>query len=354
MQVSNSRWFLPLLAVTSILFFWLGWPVLPFAPLLFLAFVPILMMEQHITAKNYRKPGLATFGWWYLTMLGWNLTTTWWVVNSTLIGGVFANLANAALMCIPLMLFRYTKHRTGPGLGYLSFVLYWLTFENIHLTWDLSWPWLTLGNGFAMFPEWVQWYEWTGVFGGSIWILLGNLLAYFMFWHGKPHFSAVTVVVMLFWIGLPILGSYIRYWSYLEEGPAYEAVVLQPNIDPFTEKFAGTENFIPFEEQVQLFIEQSQTQLGQETDFLLWPETAIDKAYDERYLNQQPIIQDITGFVNSYPNLALLTGITSYNVYESGIPPASARYQEGFGHYDVYNTAYYIHGDTDTDRKSVV
>jgi apolipoprotein N-acyltransferase len=347
-RVSNSRWFLPLLAATSILFFWLGWPVLPFAPLLFLAFVPILIMEQHITADRYRKPGRKLFGWWYLTLLGWNLTTTWWVVNSTLIGGIFANLANALLMCIPLLLFRYTKRRTGPGLGYMSFVLYWITFENIHLTWDLSWPWLTLGNGFAMFPEWVQWYEWTGVFGGSLWILLGNLLAYFLFWHVKPHFSAVTAVVMLLWVGLPILGGYIRYWSYVENGPEYEAVVLQPNIDPFTEKFAGTENFIPYEEQVRQFVQQSQTKLSPETDFLLWPETAIDQAFDERYLNQQPIIQNITEFVNSYPQLSLLTGITSYSVYDQGPPPATARFREGFGHYDVFNTAYFINGNTDS------
>lgn len=347
-RASNSRWFLPLLSASSILCFWLGWPVLPLVPLLFAAFVPLLIMEQHITAANYRKPGRSLLGWWYITLLGWNLTTTWWVINSTLVGGIFANLANALLMCIPLLLFRYTKRRTGNGLGYLSFVLYWIAFEYIHINWDLSWPWLTLGNGFAMYPEWVQWYEWTGVFGGSFWILTGNLLIFFLFYYGKPHFSMVALAVALLWIGLPAIGGYIRYWSYQEKGAEYEAVILQPNIDPFTEKFANSENFIPFEEQVRRFIQSSQTKLTPETDFLLWPETAIDQAFDERTLNQQPIIQGITSFVHQYPELSLLTGLTSYSIYDNGPPPATSRFREGLGYYDVFNTAYFISGNTDS------
>ena len=29
---------------------------------------------------------------------------------------------------------------------------------------------LTLGNAFAGHPEWVQWYEYTGTSGGTLWI----------------------------------------------------------------------------------------------------------------------------------------------------------------------------------------
>ena len=29
----------------------------------------------------------------------------------------------------------------------------WLSFEYLHLNWDLSWPWLTLGNVFAHYPQ---------------------------------------------------------------------------------------------------------------------------------------------------------------------------------------------------------
>ena len=58
-----------------------------------------------------------------------------------------------------------------PRLGYLSFIVYWISFEYLHINWELTWPWLTLGNGFAQYPSWVQWFEYTGVFGASLWIL---------------------------------------------------------------------------------------------------------------------------------------------------------------------------------------
>ena len=41
----------------------------------------------------------------------------------------------------------------------------WMALEYLHLRWEFTWPWLTLGNVFAGAHTWVQWYELTGVFG---------------------------------------------------------------------------------------------------------------------------------------------------------------------------------------------
>jgi apolipoprotein N-acyltransferase len=71
------------------------------------------------------------------------------------------------------------QRATGSRLGYLALPIYWIAFEYVHLNWDLSWPWLTLGNGFMYNPEWVQWYEYTGALGGSLWVWAANLLTYF-------------------------------------------------------------------------------------------------------------------------------------------------------------------------------
>ena len=57
----------------------------------------------------------------------------------------------------------------------ISFVV---AFEYLHLNWDLTWPWLTLGNVFASMPGMVQWYSITGTLGGTAWILLCNFLIY--------------------------------------------------------------------------------------------------------------------------------------------------------------------------------
>ncbi len=341
--MENTRYYPLILVAGSGFLFWAGWPVSPLPFFLFIAIAPLLALEASITAENYRRPGLAFFGYIYLTTFIWNITTTWWVYNSTVVGALFMLVANAALMTIPFMLYRKTKQAAGQGWGLFGFVLYWMTFEYLHLNWDLSWPWLTFGNAFAMVPNWVQWYDVTGVFGGTLWILLANIGFYYGCFKGETIFSRKVnkkpFFATLLLILLPILISYIIYYNYEEKGSPTEIVALQPNIDPYTEKFAGTENFIPFEEQVARFINLSEQKLTDSTQFLLWPETAIDAAFEEKNIAQYPIIESIqNNFLPNYPTLSLLTGLTSYVRYEGTHTP-TARYNENIGYYDMFNTA---------------
>ena len=259
------------------LLLWLAWPVGPAAPILFVAWIPLLWIEAQLSNK---RSGLKFFilVWW--ACLIWNVGTTWWLYYSTAVGSVVAIMANALLMTIPWAMFRYTKRLAGASWGYLSLVLYWCTFEYIHLNWEISWPWLTLGNGFAMYPEWIQWYEYTGVFGGTIWILLINLGFYHIL---TKQVDAHRLYTLTTWLGLllPILISYVIYFNYEEQGPAIEMVVVQPNIDPYTEKFIDSEHFIKFDQQVDRFIQLSRQEITDVTSFLLWPETAIDGQFEE-------------------------------------------------------------------------
>ncbi|MFP4095537.1 MAG: apolipoprotein N-acyltransferase [Cyclobacteriaceae bacterium] len=341
-----------LLALVSGLLFWLGWPVKPFPFLLFFAIAPIFAIEEYISKGSFKHPGRLFYGYLYLALFLWNVTTTWWVYNSTLVGAIFMLIANAALMTLPFVLFRLTKKSAGESWGFFGFVLYWITFEYIHLNWDISWPWLTLGNGFASFPTWVQWYEFTGVFGGTLWILLANIAFYFVFLRdraiqrGQFRWRSFTLTVI--WVVIPIIYSYIRYYNYETRGQEVEVVVLQPNIDPFTEKFIGSENFIPFEQQLERFIELSEQQLTPDTRFLIWPETAFDGSYEEEAINSYDIIQRIKRFKAKYPKLALITGMTTYQLYDEPeeVTP-TARYSPNAGYYDVYNTAFYLDEDNE-------
>ncbi|MFX4516561.1 hypothetical protein ABTA91_18905, partial [Acinetobacter baumannii] len=85
----------------------------------------------------------------FTAMLIWNIGATWWVCNSTLIGGISAIIANSLLMCIPWIAYHKSKQFLTPITALVGFISIWLYFEYIHLNWELSWPWLTLGNVFA-------------------------------------------------------------------------------------------------------------------------------------------------------------------------------------------------------------
>jgi len=340
----NKKAFPWLLSVLSGILLWVGWPTSPVPYFLFIGLVPLLILQDYLQ-KNSHKSGRKVFGFGYLAFFIWNVATTWWVWNSSPAGAIAMLVFNTLFMAVVLWLFHLTRKAAGDLFGYLGLVCYWLAFEYIHLNWDLSWPWLNLGNGFAMIPEWIQWYEYTGAFGGALWIWLFNLAIFFaLFYQGtikQPEKRWLSFVVAL--VVVPGVGSYLIGAYHEESKESVEVVVTQPNIDPYTEKFIGSDNFIPYRQQVEKFISISQQKLTAETSFLLWPETAIDNVFNEDRLESYPILDTIAGLENLYPNLSLLSGITSYQQYlnvDKATP--TARYREDLGYYDVFNAALFM------------
>ncbi|MDQ3394759.1 MAG: apolipoprotein N-acyltransferase [Bacteroidota bacterium] len=340
--------YLLMLTLLSGLLFYVGWPVNPLPFLLFFAFVPILAIDQYLEKVKPKKAGKKFFLSVYLAFLIWNLGSTWWVYFSTSVGAVFMLLANSFLMTLPMLLFRITKKKAGNNWGYFSFILYWLAFEYVHISWDLSWPWLTLGNGLSIYTQWIQWYEYTGVFGGSLWILLINLAIYFIIfksnWIAKGIVPKMSIICTILFIFIPIAISYFIYFNYEEQGEDVEVVVLQPNIDPFTEKFVGTENFIPFDKQLERFFKLSEGKITDKTSFLVWPETALDAQVLESSLMDYEIMQKVFDFKEAHPNIALITGLTTTNIFtDKRYAPPYARYHKASDvYYGVYNTALFL------------
>lgn len=333
----------PLLALLGALLLWAGWPIHP-APLtllLFLGFVPYLRLEQVLTQQGARRGRV--FAMTYLFLVLWNAFTTWWVSYSTLGGGIAAVVLNAALMCLPLMAFRRTKERLGSKIGYLSLPIYWVAFEQLHLTWDVTWPWLTLGNGFASAPSWVQWYEYTGFLGGSLWVWGVNIMIFWAifgrrtmpFWIGNGPIMA---------IGLPITLSLTIGNNYHEQGPTTEVLVIQPNVDPYEEKFPGSARFIAFEEQLKRLLDRTEQNITPQTRLVLWPETTLDETYFESTFDREAKVQHIRQVLLArHPGVSLLTGITSIVRYpDKEHATVTARYRDDLGYYDVFNTAAFL------------
>ena len=327
------------------LLLWLGWPTKPLPFLLLLGFVPLLLLEHEISLGDRKRQGKRFFRHAYLLFLVWNLLSTYWVCYSTVPGGIAAIVLNALLMCIPALLFYWTKRVAGNLPGYASFVIYWIGFEYAHLNWDLSWPWLTLGNGFASLPSLVQWYEYTGHLGGSLWILLVNLLVFLGMRH-YPRLHRERLLGAAALAVLPMIFSLARYFTYQEQGEPVEVVVVQPNVDPYNEKFSSAPNFIPYEEQLGRLLQLSNTELSPNTRFLLWPETSLVEGYWEHDIQTYSLIQRAKDFVAEHPGLHLIAGIDTYKHYKSKDEATpTVRYREQVGYYDVFNTALHINDE---------
>ena len=334
-----------ILSISSGLLLIAAWPVSLFTPLIFIAWVPLLFVSQ---TENRIK----FFLYAILTMFIWNAGTTWWIWNSTAAGAIGAIIANSFLMTIPLWGYHIIKSRFGNADGLSSFIAFWLTFEYIHLNWQLSWPWLTLGNVFAMHPNWVQWYELTGTSGGSLWALVINCLIFVLLKSGTKKLENGTPsiasslnkrrkIILVIAALLPLAVSYFMLWrqstsTAFNKGTNTNVIIVQPNIDPYNEKFiAGNTDAI-----IQKMITLSESKIDSNTRLILWPETALPVAvWQDRVLENlyyQPVIE----FVNRHPQLTLLTGIETFKNYGRDKATITARLNENDEtYYDGFNAS---------------
>lgn len=320
------------IAIGCGLLLYAAWPVSPLTFLVFVSWIPLLWLESKVESRK------KFLGLTYITMLVWNVATTWWIWNASPPGAVGAFLANSLLMCLPWLGFKIAKKWLGENFGYASLIAFWMCFEYIHLQdWGLSWPWLTLGNAFATHPEWVQWYEYTGTSGGTFWILLSNILLFCYFNEYRKHRRSRKYFILMFaWLIALALPSILYNIKNRNESSIIEnknIVVIQPNIDPYEKVSELTGSF---EAQLQKLISTTEKEADENTALIVWPETALYTAsrMDEQNLQQNYFLNPLWGMLKKYPNASLFTGIESFRMFDS----ATKQSEEYDGlHYESYN-----------------
>ncbi len=324
------------LATLSGVLLTLGFPNIPLTFLMFIAFIPLLMVEDTIDRDLEGIQKWEVFKYTYHTFIVWNILTTYWVTNTLFMAGVFAIVVNSFLMSIPFVLFHFTKQHLKPSLAYAGLVAYWICFEYLHLNWELSWPWLTLGNSFAEFPSWVQWYEYTGVFGGTLWIWVANVLGFYLLQKYKESkvFIRKESVQFFAWVLIPLLASLAIYFTYEEKGKQIEVAVLQPNFEPHYEKF----DQVSEQEQFDKFMKLSKAIVGKETDYLVFPETSF-RGVNIANIKKDRFLRAFQNMVDNHPKLKMVIGLSAYKIYKSGEEHSPAVRKSKDTYWESYNAA---------------
>lgn len=306
--------------------------------LVFLAWIPLLFVENDIAQHRYRSGKLFIHG--YITFIIFNVGTTYWVAYASPGGAYMAFTLNALFMTLAFQLFHYSKKHLGKNIGYLSLLLIWIGFEHAHFYWELSWPWLTLGNYFSITPQIVQWYNITGVEGGTLWVLVVNLLGFLLLVNILTHKNKNAIysklgIGLLAALILPSIASLVVYYNYEEKTNPYDIVIIQPNVDPYNEKFVS-----PFEEQITKIMDLGVEKSTPETQLILAPETAIGQGVIENELPEEDFYKYILGRLQTF-NANLLIGAISYKNFIKPNSIASRPDGQG-GFYEVYNTSVLI------------
>lgn len=323
------------LSSLSGIFLAVGFPdIIPAPFLLLIGWVPLLILESELPEGTRKRVFLRHA---FHTFLLWNIIATYWVMNTAFVAGLFANFVNSLLMCVPWFLHLLTKKHLN-RLGYVPLIAFWLCFEYIHLQWDLTWPWLNLGNGWAQHPKLIQWYEYFGVFGGSLWIWGANIL-FFHLWQTIQKQTTKTSDYLKAgsWVLLPIFCSLFIYYSYEEINDPIDVVVVQPNFEPHFQKFN-----IPRQEQAKRFVQLGLTKVDEQVDYMVFPETSFEILKEEDVWDHE-ISRFLHEGFKTFPNLKLITGLTTFHDLKEGEARTSAnRTRDVRGKtvdYEIFNAA---------------
>ncbi len=301
--------------------------------ILLFAFIPLLWMEHAFTVNGTK----GCWKYYALTFVIWNVLTVFWVCYSTFLGGIFAVLGNAFQMFVVFAVFRRVKRwflQKGKNdvLAYVFLAMLWVSWEFFYFDAEISFPWLVLGNGFATNVSLIQWYEATGVLGGSLWVWIVNLGLFFVFRKKITKRKIILLAVIVF---TPIIISIIRFYTYKEPERPVEIVVVQPNIDPWKEKYST----MPQAEQDKKILTLARAQIDASTRYVIAPETSVHEIILGNYYSSPSVVL-YKQLVEEYPGIAFIFGANTIGFYEASSkkPTPSARpYQDRW--YEVYNSA---------------
>ncbi|MDO5656551.1 MAG: apolipoprotein N-acyltransferase [Flavobacteriaceae bacterium] len=343
-----------LLATISGLFLAASWPTYGFPALLFIAFIPLLIIEKQFTDAPFQKKSLRIFllSWW--AFLLWNALSYNWLsqarpqmdatsmeIQQAWIAYLFPVILNSLFMAIVFITYHFIRKKHGEFYGFIFLPAFWMSFEKLHLNWDFTWPWLNLGNGFASYYKWVQWYDLTGSFGGTLWVWVANLLLFkailIYLEHGnrrqlKKYFAGFVGIVVI-----PIIISLLQYNFYEEKGEEIEIALIQPELDPYREKYTKSG-----EDIVEELIELSESVLTPQTNFVITPETSFP-GRGEVILNEiqnDSYILKLQSWLQQYPDAVMIAGAELAKISQATQPPnpTSIHYQDNI-YVNRYNSA---------------
>ncbi len=208
-----------------------------------------------------------------------------------------------------------------------------MSFEKFHLGWELTWPWLNLGNVFSDYPKLIQWYDTLGATGGSFWILLINVLIFYTIriWEAgrkrKELIKNTSIVAAL--IIIPMIISVVKYNNF-DEKPigSVNVLMLQPDLDPYAEKY--TQDSLTIENDLLSLAERnSKTKI----DYYIAPETALPGrgSISETAFEKSVILNNLKGFLAQHPGSVFATGISSHRFFtnEKNLPKEAYQIHTG-------------------------
>lgn len=327
-----------ILLIASGILLAISFPPVPFpAPiLLFFALVPyLIVIEKRDKLIDINR---AT----YLMAFVFCLLTLYWVGSwqnkadtFLMISGTLLVFVNPVFFLIPSTLLYFTRKIFSPKAALYFLPMFYVAYEYAYMLTDLSFPWLSLGNGLSLFTLFIQIADVIGQLGLSLVIVLINVLLYkiisaYKQKHKKLLYSSSLILIFIFTFiliyGVHKLNNFPREVTKVRVG------LIQPNLDPWEKWNEGS-----VENLTDLYFELSDEAIKQGAKIIIWPETALPVYLRGGLYND--VIQSIHTYCDT-TQVFLLTGMPDVKFYFDSLNlPKDAKYSEqGNYHYVTYNS----------------
>jgi len=327
-----------ILLVLSGILIGLSFPPLPFPfqLLMFVGFIPYF----YVIEKKNKLLDISRST--YLMAFVFSAITIYWVGSwqasadpFLMISGILLVFVNPVFFLIPATLL-YFSRKVFPSKVTLFFLpFFWVSYEYLYMITDLSFPWLTLGNGLSGFTSFIQIADIIGALGLSAVIFFINIFIYkgLMFFNNsdKKYLIHFTLALFLF-VGILLYG-FNRIKSFKISDDKIRVGLVQPNIDPWDKWEPPHQDLNSF---LELYTSLSRDAVSKGAQLLVWPETALPVYLMSGLYNET--VDSIYNFL-AENNVYLLTGMPDIRYYlNKENAPDDAKYNEsGDYYYTTYN-----------------
>ena len=281
----------------------------------FIALIPLLALEDAYYNKQYSKSVVNVFFNSYFIFAIWNLISFWWAAKATVFGLLAPLLINSGLYAFMFTFYHWLRKKIPDKGSFYLLPAVWLSFEYFHHHWDLSFPWLSLGNALGKEISSIQWYEYTGVLGGSLWILVINILIYKLLMQSSLKLTLGRIGILILLVSIPLVFSYYLLGKQQVSDKYTPVIIVQPNINPYTEKFAKPQQLHNIRKMVQL-VPDSMLTPG---SLVIFPETAISAFVKESDFDTDSQFLLLRTLLDKQRDIAIITGALTYSIDSSSL-----------------------------------
>ncbi len=272
--------------------------------------VPFLMIEDHIYKNRKNFSENAVFLYILPGFVIFSLIAIGWLRAISIAAAVIVILCVSLMMTTIWLMAHKIRIRAGLLAGYLSLTAFWLLYEFLCLNSGILSPWLNLGNGLAKDIIFIQWYEFTGAAGGTLWIIVSNLVLWLSLSDrsGRSRRRMLMLSAWLLIIAIPSILS-VMIFSNLksDDTNGNEVVIVQPNYDPYFEKYT-----IPFEIQLEKALKMAESAATSSTSWIVMPETIVDDPVNELAAGDNHYVRMIRDLGGKYPQANIIAGMVTY------------------------------------------